>query len=1483
MFMVVNLYLIVFCYLKWQLSMKLVSVITERVRRMRKLTILVTFCWVALVSQIVAISNLYHEGLQDIPGPPSVITLVDHQHRELKSIESKLEENLEATLKNLSHNIHIASGPSVSLQAEKHVQAGGVQQHQHELAHDTSSNYTLETNGTESSREPEQPELIVIPVDDGGHVAGSASSSPEDTLPKPSAKTENVASDDGTDLDGEEADSVVADGSDDRLKPHEVNLTEENPMPVFSEWAEKQMAEAEKKKQGEVVNASVMRKGTKPAGSKTGGPLKLRAKNYAAPECGAKIIASNPEAQSTGSVLTAPKDEYLLNPCTSKIWFVVELCEPVQAERIELANFELFSSSPKDFTVSVSNRFPTRDWANVGRFTAKDERDVQSFPLHPHLFGKFVRVEILSHYNQEHFCPVSLFRVYGTSEFEAFETDNTPTLPEEDDDEDDEELLGKDKSAELQPSILGGNGDERDPLATGTTDQELGSSITSEGKRDVTRKGKNPNNILKSAGEVVLSMVKKAAEALGKTGPDTNDSFYGGPDSFGRTAVGDQRHLASASSCVTLAYTVRCVNCSDAFRVRLETTMNCKHNLLTSLLKVAPIGRSFVRAQHFLCANVLGFNLPPISATDEEICLNMRYSVLNLLPDELVAGLCNVVAADLKLLPTYEPVPAAAGPAERKESETDSSQQRPVDAETSLQAGDHGAVLSETNIPAAQQPTDHTGNDEQPVEAKHEPPKVHDPEVSLQSDSKQDSNIVEGADKDNDVNMFNLATETPPVDTQSPTGGEGEEGSQLGIQRQQQLQPQEQDRDEPTGSQWDSQIDDGGSMLIAGGGTGPSEGGGSRAADGSYTTTTSFVTPPPTGPSKGQPESVFLRLSNRIKALERNMSLSGQYLEELSRRYRKQVEELQHSYAKTLHEIEEQNRRMRDSEAALRDVNERLRVDLDSFQALVIDWRNVAIAVVVAILLMLVTLIVLVHSLIVSSRTNARNGITNGSMSQPAPIPQSILDRELAQVGSDAKPIRGKMLRRKSIDGGMPLASGAGSGSVSQMNDEPASLVTAVGGAVSTMSPSRLRKKRPSEEALNVSGTSYVSLLINDPQERNVPVGHSQNRASVVANGGPTAAERKRGKQKHRKVSAPSMFGTSTPNSAVVAEHGGSRVREPPKRSTSMFEPQERSTAQNGTTKAVDDGNRIEELPFLEDNDEFIIPTACDLSYDEFVPLVRGGEMKRVPNGGAVNGSPREEEEEDEADVVLLELEPSGNRTEPNALAAKKLSKSRRLSSPAFFKASLLRSSIGKKRSSKLDPNSSTSSAEDGRRSSKKSTNSTHSASSSSGHSSGGNTSSNSSNISSNNVTVDTGSDVSASGNRQPTVDVLAGGDTAKSNRNGSNGGGGWDWYRLKQKKGNSKTPPAPSSQAVVVTSSRSVNDDALLSGRRSKEGSESFDDSISAGGAVESKVSSAGEPRKLSVSFNGGELARGSSGEGLERKASGGRGSIRRLFRKVF
>lgn len=37
--------------------------------------------------------------------------------------------------------------------------------------------------------------------------------------------------------------------------------------------------------------------------------------------------------------------------------FIIELCEPVQVKQLDIANFELFSSTPKDFLVSISDRW----------------------------------------------------------------------------------------------------------------------------------------------------------------------------------------------------------------------------------------------------------------------------------------------------------------------------------------------------------------------------------------------------------------------------------------------------------------------------------------------------------------------------------------------------------------------------------------------------------------------------------------------------------------------------------------------------------------------------------------------------------------------------------------------------------------------------------------------------------------------------------------------------------------------------------------------------------------------------------------------------------------------------------------------------------------------------------------------------------------------------------------------------------------------
>ncbi|XP_034169297.2 SUN domain-containing ossification factor isoform X1 [Pangasianodon hypophthalmus] len=192
-------------------------------------------------------------------------------------------------------------------------------------------------------------------------------------------------------------------------------------IPTFDEWKKKVMEVEEKKSQSLHTSSN---------GSPH--PVKKIQKNfknnYASVECGAKILAANSEAKSTSAILMENMDLYMLNPCSNKIWFVIELCEPIQVKQLDIANFELFSSTPKDFLVSISDRYPTNKWIKLGTFHARDERTVQSFPLDEQMYAKYVKmfikyikVELLSHFGSEHFCPLSLIRVFGTSMVEEYD------------------------------------------------------------------------------------------------------------------------------------------------------------------------------------------------------------------------------------------------------------------------------------------------------------------------------------------------------------------------------------------------------------------------------------------------------------------------------------------------------------------------------------------------------------------------------------------------------------------------------------------------------------------------------------------------------------------------------------------------------------------------------------------------------------------------------------------------------------------------------------------------------------------------------------------------------------------------------------------------------------------------------------------------------------------------------------------------------
>lgn len=72
----------------------------------------------------------------------------------------------------------------------------------------------------------------------------------------------------------------------------------------------------------------------------------------------------------------------MLSPCETpgeKKSIVVELCEDIWIDTVQLANFEFFSGVFKDFSVSVARTY-TMDpsaWINAGMFRAKNIRGIQ--------------------------------------------------------------------------------------------------------------------------------------------------------------------------------------------------------------------------------------------------------------------------------------------------------------------------------------------------------------------------------------------------------------------------------------------------------------------------------------------------------------------------------------------------------------------------------------------------------------------------------------------------------------------------------------------------------------------------------------------------------------------------------------------------------------------------------------------------------------------------------------------------------------------------------------------------------------------------------------------------------------------------------------------------------------------------------------------------------------------------------------------------
>ncbi|KAH9971453.1 UNC-like C-terminal-domain-containing protein [Russula compacta] len=164
--------------------------------------------------------------------------------------------------------------------------------------------------------------------------------------------------------------------------------------------------------------------------------------NYASVDCSARVHTAHPAAKSASNILSSKRDRYMLWPCNAAttttstttagrrppLFVVVELCDDIRIDTVQMANFEFFSGVFREFTVSVAKTYIAADaegWTVVGTYVGKNVRGVQSFhpPTSIRDFYRYIRVDFHSHYSNEYYCPISLLRVYGLTHLEQWKWD----------------------------------------------------------------------------------------------------------------------------------------------------------------------------------------------------------------------------------------------------------------------------------------------------------------------------------------------------------------------------------------------------------------------------------------------------------------------------------------------------------------------------------------------------------------------------------------------------------------------------------------------------------------------------------------------------------------------------------------------------------------------------------------------------------------------------------------------------------------------------------------------------------------------------------------------------------------------------------------------------------------------------------------------------------------------------------------------------
>lgn len=150
----------------------------------------------------------------------------------------------------------------------------------------------------------------------------------------------------------------------------------------------------------------------------------IKSKNYSASSCGSRIVLASPECQKSSSVLeNSNKDSYMLQSCSKSNFLIIELCDSIILERIEITNNESFSGNFNNVTIFASNKLldhlNSNEWVFISKIRGNDSHDYhQSFSLTGNdvipAFYKYIKLEFLDYHPTDHFyCTISSIKIFG--------------------------------------------------------------------------------------------------------------------------------------------------------------------------------------------------------------------------------------------------------------------------------------------------------------------------------------------------------------------------------------------------------------------------------------------------------------------------------------------------------------------------------------------------------------------------------------------------------------------------------------------------------------------------------------------------------------------------------------------------------------------------------------------------------------------------------------------------------------------------------------------------------------------------------------------------------------------------------------------------------------------------------------------------------------------------------------------------------------